>query len=81
MSRIKVILQNEQGQRLTCSGELFEKDDERHVTISQDENPSLKVPVVRLMLSPDTIVPANEPYYDFECTGEKWGAVTWPGAF
>ena len=73
MSRIKVILQNEQGQRLTCSGELFEKDDERHVTISQDENPSLKVPVVRLMLSPDTIVPAKgdcsvvtyrRPWYD-----------------
>ena len=81
MSRIKVTLQNESGERLVCSGTIDENDQESHVVIQQDENPSLKLPVVKLMLDRNTIVKSDENYYDFECTGEKWGAVPRPGAF
>ena len=81
MANIKVLLENEEGSRVLCVGDLLYQDAEPHIRVTQERNPFLKIDLLNFVVTQSSIKRSQERAFDFECVAEGGGAVRCVGAF
>ena len=81
MANIKVMLENEEGYRVSCVGELLYQNAEPHIRVTQARNPFLKVDLLNFVVNQSSITRSQDRAFAFECVAEDDGAVHCAGAF